>query len=178
MFAAFLVVSAKAKPGFVYTVNIGHQPLIYTNGHGGGYGGYQVEEPVQPLQYVRPTLYANNACRNNLGELVPCAFPSVAGSSVYAFNTAPDVGFVQATPGVAVVQGNEEEPSIQAPEDNAIDVRTLEKREAEADAGVVYAYPYYGYYGTYGLPYGHYGFYGYAPYGCRNAYGSIVPCAH
>ena len=64
-----------------------------------GYNG-PIEEPVQPLQYVRPPLYANNACRNNLGELVPCAFPSSAGASVYAYNNYPQVNFFDFTSGL------------------------------------------------------------------------------
>ena len=65
-----------------------------------GYNG-PIEEPVQPLQYVRPPLYANNACRNNLGELVPCAFPSSAGASVYAYNNYPQINFFDFTGGLA-----------------------------------------------------------------------------
>ena len=95
---AFLAV-ANAKP-FVYTVNTG-APVIYTNGHGGYANPHG--EPSQPLQYIRPTLYANNACRNNLGELVPCAYSSYTGTSVYAYNAVPDVGFLQATSGKFLV---------------------------------------------------------------------------
>ena len=129
MFAA-----VKASPGFVYTV--GHTPLIYTNGHGHGYNG-PVEEPVQPLQYVRRPLYANNACRNNFGELVPCAFPSSAGASVYAYNNFPEINFVQATGGVAapVEIPAQENNDLEAPS-----VVSVEKREAEAEPQVYNAH--------------------------------------
>ncbi len=168
-----LFASVKANPGFVYTVGHG-APLIYTNGHS-GHQFVASNEPVQPLQYVRPTLYANNACRNNLGELVPCAFPSVAGSSVYAYNTVPDLGFVQATGGVANVIGEAQPEDSDVPEAPSVDVRQgLTKREAEADPHTIYAYPHYGYY-RFAAPYSYH--FGYAPYGCRNGYGSLVPCA-
>ena len=139
MFAA-----AKASPGFVYTV--GHTPLIFTNGHGHGYntGGVAapIEEPVQPLQYVRRPLYANNACRNNLGELVPCAFPSSAGASVYAYNNYPEiVPFVQeATGGVAAPVDLPAPADIPALENNDLEVPeapsvvSVKKREAEPQA--------------------------------------------
>ena len=41
------------------------------------------------------------ACRNNLGELVPCAFPSSAGASVYAYNNYPQINFFDFTSGLA-----------------------------------------------------------------------------
>ena len=179
---AIILTVAKARSNFVYTV--GHSPLIYTNGHGGGHLATEPVQPVQPLQYVRPTVYANNACRNNLGELVPCAYASFSGSSVYAYNNVPDVGFLQATAGVAAVQPLEAIPEAAeppAPEDVTLDIRNgIEKREAdpeaEADPGVIFAYPVYGYHG-YHHSLGVYAHHGYAPYGCRNGYGAVVPCA-
>merc|ERR1712008_307601 len=226
--------AVKANPAFVYTV--GNTPLIYTNGHGHGYNG-PIEEPVQPLQYVRPPLYANNACRNNLGELVPCAFPSSAGASVYAYNNYPQINFFDFTGGLAapvapvapaapVVEGYYpiEKAEVPAPEEieNSLDdegvvslkkreanaepqaqgyyggrgyyaarpanikdidygkteIKYNVKREAEADPEAQYfSYPVYSDYSTgyhFGAPY--YGGY-YRGYGCRNGYGSIVPCA-
>merc|ERR1712029_123451 len=76
---------ARGNPQFVYTVGQHRYPYVFTNGHSASYS-----TPSQPLSYVRPQLYANNACRNHLGELVPCALPSVAGQSVYAYNAVPN----------------------------------------------------------------------------------------
>merc|ERR1711953_211859 len=58
---------ARGNPQFVYTVGHRSSPYVFTNGHTALYS-----TPSQPLSYVRPQLYANNACRNHLGDLVPC----------------------------------------------------------------------------------------------------------
>ena len=102
---------ARGNPQFLYTVGH-HTPYVFTNGHTSYHS-----TPSQPLSYVRPQLYANNACRNTLGELVPCAVPSIAGSSVYAYNAVPNTGFVQAAAGVAAIpsQIDEMPPAPEAP---------------------------------------------------------------
>jgi len=147
-----MVAAVKASPQFVYTT-VGNTPLIFTNGHGYGYtaNAGQFEEPIQPLQYIRPLRY-NNACRNDQGILVPCAFPSSAGASVYSYNNYPGVvDFLSTTGGVAapvapVVKGyvapvapvgltlKDEENEITAPEDNNLEpIQSVEKREANDD---------------------------------------------
>ena len=83
-----------------------------------------------------------NACRNNLGELVPCAFPSSAGASVYAYNNYPEiVPFVQeATGGVAAPVDLPAPADIPALENNDLEVPeapsvvSVKKREAEPQA--------------------------------------------
>merc|ERR1711953_606165 len=167
---------ARGNPQFVYTVGHRSSPYVFTNGHTALYS-----TPSQPLSYVRPQLYANNACRNHLGELVPCALPSVAGQSVYAYNAVPNTGFVQAAAGVAAIPSQVPDEMPPAPEAPAAPVKA--KREAEADADASpdanaeadpYYYPgafgayhpyYYGGY-AYGYPYGH--TYGHT-YGKRSA---------
>merc|ERR1711983_316446 len=160
---------ARGNPQFVYTVGQHRYPYVFTNGHSASYS-----TPSQPLSYVRPQLYANNACRNHLGELVPCALPSVAGQSVYAYNAVPNTGFVQAAAGVAAIPSQVPDEMPPAPEAPAAPVKA--KREAEADADAspdanAEAEPEanYGAYG-YGHPYGHsYGHtYGHG-YGKRSA---------
>merc|ERR1711884_19722 len=159
---------ARGNPQFVYTVGQHRYPYVFTNGHSASYS-----TPSQPLSYVRPQLYANNACRNHLGELVPCALPSVAGQSVYAYNAVPNTGFVQAAAGVAAIPSQVPDEMPPAPEAPAAPVKA--KREAEADADASpdanaeadpYYYPgafgayhpyYYGGY-AYGYPYSKYGF--------------------
>ena len=159
---------ARGNPQFVYTVGHRSSPYVFTNGHSASYS-----TPSQPLSYVRPQLYANNACRNHLGELVPCALPSVAGQSVYAYNAVPNTGFVQAAAGVAAIPSQVPDEMPPAPEAPAAPVKA--KREAEADADASpdanaeadpYYYPgafgayhpyYYGGY-AYGYPYSKYGF--------------------
>merc|ERR1712111_273323 len=159
---------ARGNPQFVYTVGQHRYPYVFTNGHSASYS-----TPSQPLSYVRPQLYANNACRNHLGELVPCALPSVAGQSVYAYNPGPNTGFVQAAAGVAAIPSQVPDEMPPAPEAPAAPVKA--KREAEADADASpdanaeadpYYYPgafgayhpyYYGGY-AYGYPYSKYGF--------------------
>merc|ERR1711953_1266447 len=159
---------ARGNPQFVYTVGQHRYPYVFTNGHSASYS-----TPSQPLSYVRPQLYANNACRNHLGELVPCALPSVAGQSVYAYNAVPNTGFVQAAAGVAAIPSQVPDEMPPAPEAPAAPVKA--KREAEADADASpdanaeadpYYYPgafgayhpyYYGGY-AYGYPYSRYGF--------------------
>merc|ERR1711983_653876 len=158
---------ARGNPQFVYTVGQHRYPYVFTNGHSASYS-----TPSQPLSYVRPQLYANNACRNHLGELVPCALPSVAGQSVYAYNAVPNTGFVQAAAGVAAIPSQVPDEMPPAPEAPAAPVKA--KREAEADADASpeanaeadpYYYPgafgayhpyYYGGY-AYGYPYSKYG---------------------
>merc|ERR1712062_911623 len=147
---------ARGNPQFVYTVGHRSSPYVFTNGHTALYS-----TPSQPLSYVRPQLYANNACRNHLGELVPCALPSVAGQSVYAYNAVPNTGFVQAAAGVAAIPSQVPDEMPPAPEAPAAPVKA--KREAEADAyyypgafGAYHPYYYGGY--AYGYPYSKYGF--------------------
>merc|ERR1719414_1939965 len=147
---------ARGNPQFVYTTR--HTPYIFTNGHTTYHS-----TPSQPLSYVRPQLYANNACRNTLGQLVPCALSSIAGSSVYAYNSVPNTGFVQAAAGVAAIPSIEDDMPP-APEAPAAPVKA--KREAEADADAspdanAEADPYY-YPGAFGAyhPY-YYGGYAY-----------------
>merc|ERR1712122_451257 len=122
---------------------------------------------VAPAVYHAPVVYtAANVCKNEGGQLVPCAHGVAPGSAIYAHVGAP----------AAVV------PAAAAPaEDEA--VVSVEKRGAEAEADP--AAWYYGYYGHgyYGHPYGYAGYYGYyghpyyAGYGCRNNAGALVPCA-
>merc|ERR1711953_1017369 len=163
---------ARGNLQFVYTVGHRSSPYVFTNGHTALYS-----TPSQPLSYVRPQLYANNACRNHLGELVPCALPSVAGQSVYAYNAVPNTGFVQAAAGVAAIPSQVPDEMPPAPEAPAAPVKA--KREAEADADAspdanAEADPYYypGSFGAYhpyyygGYPYGH--TYGHG-YGNRSA---------
>jgi len=126
-----MVSAVKASPQFVYTV--GNTPLIYTNGHFlYGYNGpTEIEEPVQPTQYVRPLLYANNACRNNFGVLVPCAFPSSASASVYAYNNVPSIDFFQFTDGSAAPVETAAPVEPATPEADETDsVVSVKKREA------------------------------------------------
>merc|ERR1712004_89265 len=157
---------ARGNPQFVYTVGHRSSPYVFTNGHTAYHS-----TPTQPLSYVRPQVYANNACRNTLGQLVPCALPSIAGSSVYAYNAVPNTGFVQAAAGVAAIPSQVPDEMPPAPEAPAAPVKA--KREAEADASPdanaeadPYYYPgafgayhpyYYGGY-AYGYPYSKYGF--------------------
>merc|ERR1712026_221679 len=165
---------ARGNPQFLYTVGH-HTPYVFTNGHTSYHS-----TPSQPLSYVRPQLYANNACRNTLGQLVPCALPSIAGSSVYAYNSVPNTGFVQAAAGVAAIPAQVDADMPPAPEAPAAPAVTTVKREAEA-APEAEADPYYyfGRVGAYGYPgYYHPYFYGHQGWGCRNAAGTLVPCAH
>ena len=180
MVALFAV--ARGNPQFAYTVGA-HSPYVFTNGH----TAYHTA-PTQPLSYVRPQIYANNACRNTLGQLVPCALPSIAGSSVYAYNAVPNTGFVQAAAGVAAIPAvpnvDDMPPAPEAPAAPVKAKREAEAEpkadaEAEADPYLYYGPKYAGYYGAY-YPY-HHGYYAYPAYhhavGCRNVYGALVPCA-
>merc|ERR1711953_251506 len=159
---------ARGNPQFVYTVGQHRYPYVFTNGHSASYS-----TPSQPLSYVRPQLYANNACRNRLGELVPCALPSVAGQSVYAYNAVPNTGFVQAAAGVAAIPSQVPDEMPPAPEAPAAPVKAKREAEADADAspdanaeadpyyypgsfGAYHPYCYGGY--AYGYPYSRYGF--------------------
>ena len=157
---------ARGTPQFLYTVGH-HTPYVFTNGHTSYHS-----TPSQPLSYVRPQLYANNACRNTLGELVPCAVPSIAGSSVYAYNAVPNTGFVQAAAGVAAIPSQIDEMPP-APEAPAAPVKA--KREAEADAEAkpeadAYYHPYgFGAYSPYYYGYPYHRYYGYRYYGKRSA---------
>merc|ERR1711884_668433 len=118
--------------------------------------------------HVAPVVYAAaNVCKNEGGQLVPCAHGLAPGSAIYAMADAP-----------AMV------PTVAA--EAAEDVVSVEKRDAEADAEADPAAWYYGYYGhPYGHHYGYAGYYGYYghPYygyggvGCRNNLGALVPCA-
>merc|ERR1711884_558272 len=121
--------------------------------------------------HVAPVVYAAaNVCKNEGGQLVPCAHGVAPGSAIYAMADAPTVAAAPAA----------------APQDEA--VVSVEKRDAEADADAD-ADPAAWYYGYYGHPYGHhygyagyYGYYGHPYYGyggvgCRNNLGALVPCA-
>merc|ERR1711963_928515 len=94
---------------------------------------------VAPAVYHAPVVYtAANVCKNEGGQLVPCAHGVAPGSAIYAHVGAP----------AAVV------PAAAAPaEDEA--VVSVEKRDAEAEAD-----PADWYYGYYGHPYGYAGYYG------------------
>merc|ERR1712156_397262 len=121
--------------------------------------------------HVAPVVYAAaNVCKNEGGQLVPCAHGVAPGSAIYAMADAPAVAAAPAA----------------APQEEA--VVSVEKRDAEADADAD-ADPAAWYYGYYGHPYGHhygyagyYGYYGHPYYGyggvgCRNNLGALVPCA-
>ena len=161
MIALVAAVKAEAEsdPGFAYHVGVPHMgyPYVYTH------------HVAQPVVYT-----AANVCKNEGGQLVPCAHGVVPGSSVYAHVG----GFAGVVPVAAA-------PAAEAPaaeEDAVVDVS---KREAEADPEADPESLFYGYYGGYyGHPYnyygGYYGYYGhpyYAGVGCRNNYGALVPCA-
>merc|ERR1711884_407834 len=119
--------------------------------------------------HVAPVVYAAaNVCKNEGGQLVPCAHGVAPGSAIYAMADAPTVAAAPAA----------------APQEEA--VVSVEKRDADADAEADPAAWYYGYYGhPYGHHYGYAGYYGYYghPYygyggvGCRNNLGALVPCA-
>merc|ERR1711953_9623 len=124
--------------------------------------------PVYTHHVAAPVVYtAANVCKNEGGQLVPCAHGVAPGSAIYAHVGAPA--------GVVPV-------AAPAAETAAEDVVSVEKRDAEAEAdpaawyygyyGHPYGYGYAGYYGSYGHPY-----YGYGGVGCRNTYGALVPCA-
>ena len=124
--------------------------------------------PVYTHHVATPVVYtAANVCKNEGGQLVPCAHGVAPGSAIYAHVGAPA--------GVVPV-------AAPAAETAAEDVVSVEKRDAEAEAdpaawyygyyGHPYGYGYAGYYGSYGHPY-----YGYGGVGCRNTYGALVPCA-
>ncbi len=178
VFALFAVVNA--KPGFVYTT--GHfpaatVPLTHT--------AYTVPHVPQVVPYAVHTPVVTNTCKNGEGALVPCAHPG-AGPSIYSFN---NVGHpvVQTALGT-VAAPTAEAPAAEAPAQDS-GVVSVQKREAEASADPYYYYN--NYYGALPHYYGHnyywggaytrypfYGFYGFPNYGgCRNGYGSLVPCA-
>ena len=132
--------------------------------------------PVYTHHVAAPVVYtAANVCKNEGGQLVPCAHGVAPGSAIYAHVGAPA--------GVVPV-------AAPAAETAAEDVVSVEKRDAEAEGsgdaeaeadpaawyygyyGHPYGYGYAGYYGSYGHPY-----YGYGGVGCRNTYGALVPCA-
>merc|ERR1712026_199049 len=154
---------ARGNPQFLYTVGH-HTPYVFTNGHTSYHS-----TPSQPLSYVRPQLYANNACRNTLGELVPCAVPSIAGSSVYAYNAVPNTGFVQAAAGVAAIPSQIDEMPP-APEAPAAPVKAKREAEAEAKPEADAYYPYgFGAYSPYYYGYPYHRYYGYRYFGKRSA---------
>merc|ERR1712211_172899 len=167
-----LATVAYAKPGFYYHTGY---PYAYTH-HAVTHPLTTYTVPVAPV--------AANTCHNEAGQLVPCAHPAggVVGSAVHAYNNSP---LVPTLPVVAAPAA-EAAPAADAPAADAgvVDVKKREAEanpeanpEAEADA---YWYGYYGhpyhyrrFYGFYGHPF--YGYYG--GVGCRNGYGSLVPCA-
>merc|ERR1711894_21568 len=113
--------------------------------------------PVYTHHVAAPVVYtAANVCKNEGGQLVPCAHGVAPGSAIYAHVGAP-AGVVP----------------VAAPA--AEDVVSVEKRDAEAEGSgdaEAEADPAAWYYGYYGHPY-----YGYGGVGCRNTYGALVPCA-
>lgn len=160
MIALCAAVQAESDPGFFYSV--GHHPLVYTH----------------HTPYVAPVVVASNNCKNEAGQLVPCAHGVAPGSSLYSFNNAP-LGVVP-----VVAQAAQAEAAPAAEDAGVVDVAKREaEAEPEADPYLLYAnyyghpygyygHAYHGYYGYYGHPY-----YGYGGYGCRNNYGALVPCA-
>merc|ERR1712209_67304 len=99
-----------------------------------GFYNHHVAAPVYTHHVAAPVVYtAANVCKNEGGQLVPCAHGGAPAAVV---------------------------PAAAAPaEDEA--VVSVEKRDAEAEADP--AAWYYGYYGHgyYGHPYGYAGYYGY-----------------
>merc|ERR1712047_136492 len=145
-------------------------PVVYTHPfyHHMAAPVYAHHAPVYTHHVAAPVVYtAANVCKNEGGQLVPCAHGVAHGSAIYAHVGAPA--------GVVPV-------AAPAAETAAEDVVSVEKRDAEAEAdpqgwyygyyGHPYGYGYAGYYGSYGHPY-----YGYGGVGCRNTYGALVPCA-
>ena len=162
---------------------------------------YHVVEAFPGLVYQSP-------CYNNQGKAVPCntVLPTVPyvipQQGLVPIPEAPVQGEVPVAE--VPVQGKVPvpevpdqgllSPAVPEEEDSAYDgedsqVVSLEKREAESDADAdADADPYYFYAAPYrAAPYYGYGFYGHHPYGfyhayhgvgCRNGYGSLVPCAH
>ena len=66
-----------------------------------GSNGEKLVEKISETNWLNYLMNLLKACRNNLGELVPCAFPSSAGASVYAYNNYPQINFFDFTSGLA-----------------------------------------------------------------------------
>ena len=151
-----------------------HQPVVYAH-HPFAYAHHPVVYAHHPVVYTHPT----NNCKNEAGQLVPCAHGVAPGSHLYSFPNAPLVPVVAQPAAEEPVAA--EEPAFDVREDGLVDVKKREA-EAEADPYLLYANYYGGYTGYYPYNYygGYYGYYGhpyYAGYGCRNNYGALVPCA-
>merc|ERR1711953_1168301 len=80
-------------------------------------GFYGPPVAMPPVALAPAVVYASNTCKNEAGNLVPCAGPVVPGSSIYAFNDHPLAHVVPA--------------AAPAGADGVVEV---EKREAEAEA--------------------------------------------
>ena len=166
-----LAAVAYAKPGFYYHTGYPYAHVAYTH----------------PVTYTAPVTYtvpvAANTCHNEAGQLVPCAHPAggVAGNAIHAYNDSPLVPTVAVAGAPVVAPAAEAAPAAEG--EGVVDVKKREAEaapEADADADAeaywygYYGHPYryHGYYGYWGHP-----FYGYGGIGCRNGYGSLVPCA-
>merc|ERR1712156_84182 len=101
--------------------------------------------------HVAPVVYAAaNVCKNEGGQLVPCAHGVAPGSAIYAMADAPAVAAAPA----------------------AADADPAAWYYGYYGHPYGHHYGYAGYYGYYGHPY-----YGYGGVGCRNNLGALVPCA-
>merc|ERR1712209_26577 len=105
-----------------------------------GFYNHHVAPAVYTHHVAAPVVYtAANVCKNEGGQLVPCAHGVAPGSAIYAHVGAP----------AALV------PAAAAPAEDGEAVVSVEKRDAEAKAD-----PADWYYGHYGHPYGYVGYYG------------------
>merc|ERR1712209_89751 len=106
-----------------------------------GFYNHHVAAPVYTHHVAAPVVYtAANVCKNEGGQLVPCAHGVAPGSAIYAHVGAPHAVVPAAAP---------------AEEEGVVNV---EKRDADAESWYYgyYCHPYRsaGYYGNY---YGYYG---------------------
>ena len=72
---------------------------------------------------------------------MPCAFPTSASASVYAYNNVPQIDFFQFTDGSAApvtLALKDEQTDITAPEVNDVDsIQSVKKREAKPASGYI-----------------------------------------
>ena len=142
MIALFAAVHAEEEAAPAEAAPVGavlyhHYPGFY---HHAPVYAHHVAPAVYTHHVAAPVVYtAANVCKNEGGQLVPCAHGVAPGSAIYAHVGAP----------AAVV------PAAAAPAEDGEAVVSVEKRDAEAKAD-----PADWYYGYYGHPYGYAGYYG------------------